>query len=113
MEMEFKLKKNGDRIKRGLPYKITAILKPYDDNQTPITDSKNAVKFKITSYRSYYEYCGFGHDFLYPNSGSRRCYKEDTSEEEKTAYPKNGIADVEFVLPSDKTSAKITVSIGI
>jgi len=110
----FKLKKNGDRFKPGFPYKITATLKPYDENQTPITDSKNAVKFKITSYKAYYETCSrFKRQLFIPYPGHSRCYREDKSEEEKSVFPRNGIADVEFTVPSGKTSARITVRIGI
>ncbi|XP_070502251.1 CD109 antigen-like [Chironomus tepperi] len=109
---EFALRKNGDRIKPGFPYKITAFIKPYDIKQTPITDLKNPVIFRITYYKGFYQSC-YQHGFrikrqtFYPH---QNCYEEETSKQQKWGYLNNGVADVEFILPPGKTSARITAS---
>jgi hypothetical protein len=114
---QIELKKKNEKFKPGLPYEIIAYLKSHDKN-SPITDYKNPINFKVIKYRSrayhnYYhggcESFGFERAYRFDDDEDFETHRPRTVGEEYNIFPVDGVAKINIDLDRDVENCEIRV----
>jgi CD109 antigen len=121
---KIEMKRNGDKFKPGLNYKISALVK-YHEKGAPVTDARNPVKFTTKHYYDVDEKCK-KHVYR-PRTWNRiedrhhsrmeeeeyDCREEKSYEVVKDIFVKNGVADLELEIPLNTTKIDVEVRFGL